>query len=699
MKCPKCDKEIEAGSVFCIFCGSPVEVKENTEEVIKDEENTPIVEEKDEANEVIVEEPKNDGVLRSSDILRSPEPVENAQEVLKSTEEPQTSNVLKSEEPLRSPDPEPTVQQTVAPNVNATQNMHNKKRHSIITVAILGVVVVVAILVVLLCMSLGGSPEKIYKSTVTAASNALFAGDAATSESANISTSVQLSTDIEELASVDGISADVNLQYDLSAKEIFAKAKVKQNDVTYLDGQMFMNILEKKIYVGETSIYDKLISVDIPEETLTTIEDALAEVELRDKSTANTIAKSFANAINNNLDKEYFSSEKVTVTIDSKEKKVTDNALILTGDEIQKLFVDVIETLKEDDKFLKAYGDSSEDLVTVLDLLKDEVEATDIEAEVEVHYYTSGLFDSFVGAAVVLNDTSADETVAVEVIAKEDNNYEVALKSITLSTEQTILTANVKVNEMTDKEMNVEFSVGNELIGEIALKVVTTQEYGVKVEEVNVADAVNVEDLTEDDLLEISDNLENSALYTVLESYMGAEDDYDYEDDDYDYDYDDEELPAGVTLKNGQSCVITYDDDVVKFMVPSTFEEDYGGNSYKVYAKEVEYDTSRVYIDAEWDTVEDYAQYLDESLDYLKDMEGYVDIKVSDAEEVEVNGVTFNKKITSYTYKSGNYSHTYTSTYYYTKINDEYTYAVEVDDEDGLITDSELTKFLTIEME
>ena len=665
MKCPNCNKEIDEGSAFCTFCGKPVEVKPAADEAVKMEEDTPIVEEK--VEEVLVE---NEPIIEENSDAA---PVQ--EEVAKKPEE-----------------------YTVAPKATSGQNAQSKKRHSIITIAILGVVILLAIIIGIVCLSLGNSPEKIYKSIITSASNSIIANEVATSKKANLSTSVELETDIEELESmIDELAVSANLQYNLDTREILAKAKIDKGSDSYLDGQIFMNILEKKMYVGESNLFDKLISVDIPEEALTQIDEAWGKDEeiTINKSVAKKAAKRFAKAINDNLLPEYFSSQKVTVNINGKDKKVTDNALIMEGEDFLKVYVNALETLKNDKEFLACYKDQ-EQVKNTLETVLNQIEDMEIEGTIEIHCYTSGLFKSFAGASIVSKDEDDNQAV-IEMLAQEKIVYEISLKAISDGEEEELATINVKANKMTDKEVDMEADLNIKEVGSIKMKFTYSTIFGKNVETLDIANAVSSEDLTEDDATEIAENLQDSALYSLIEalyedSYDDSYDDY-VEDDSSDYD-----LPDGVTLKEGEDCVVTYDDDVVKFLVPSTFEEDYGGNSYKTYSKEVEYDTATVYITAEWDTIEEYTQSLDKSLDYLKDMEGYVDINVSDTEEVEVNGVKFYKKVASYTHKSGSYSYPYTTTYYYTKINDEYIYTVEIDDDDGLLTDSELTKFLTVEM-
>lgn len=664
MKCPNCNQEIENGSEFCMFCGKSVPTETTVEPAAQTEEPVKVVEEVKEEDTPIVETPN----------VEENEPI---------VEEPVKQPVV--EEPKAAP------QATVAPKAKT-----DKKRHSIITLAILGAVMLLAIIVVVVVMLLSGSPESMYKKMIEEATMSSMANDAVSAKKGNISANLELSTDIEDLEDVvDGLKANVNLQYDLDVKNILAQATASLDDEVYLDeGKMLINLADEKIYFGEKSIYDELLYLEIPEDVMDEIEDILKEDVTIEKNVAKAAAKSVANAINSNLLPEYFFKNKVTVNINGKNKNVTDNALVLTLEQFAEVYENTLTTLKEDKDFLAYFKDKDDDIKDAIDLLLDEVEyMEDEEGTIEVHYYTSGMFKTFVGAAFVATDDWGDQAI-IEVVNTEKNTYDIAFKEVYDGDEEELFTAKVVANKLTKNEADLEVSFEVKDEGEFTAKVALATVYNKDMDSLDVSNAANVEELTEDEATEISDNLEDSNLYSILSSFMESEDDY-----DDDYDYDEQDLPEGVTLQEGEACVLTYDDDVVKFQVPSTFEEDYGGNSYKAYSKNVNYDYAEVDIDAEWATMDEYTQEIDESLDYLEGLDGYKDISISEASEVEVNGIKYKTKTTSYTSVVGSSSFVYKTTYYYTKINDEYTYVVAVSDDEGLMTTDELNKFLTITLE
>ena len=102
--------------------------------------------------------------------------------------------------------------------------------------------------------------------------------------------------------------------------------------------------------------------------------------------------------------------------------------------------------------------------------------------------------------------------------------------------------------------------------------------------------------------------------------------------------------------------------------------------------------------DVNWDTLEEYEDSITSLAEYYTEEDGYRDVKVTDREEVEIAGNTYYKRVFSYTYGTGSYSYTSVQTYYYLPITDEYVYSVEIDDDDGIVTDSDIEKLLTIDV-
>lgn len=662
MKCSKCNNEIEEGCAFCPSCGTKVEEVKETEEVKTQEESTEV------KTQEVAEEPVVETKEENKDVVKEE---------------------VKKEE----------VKETVNVETPKKEGSKEKQRHSVITMAIVMVAIILVVAIIAVVALCSKSSEKLFKGFIKSAITELYAGDAATSNSANINASVELSTDINEIKEVvDGLKVATNVQYNLSDKQVVLGLNLDKKTDSYLSLNSMVDFKDNQVYLSEPNLYDKVIKVEIPEEYQDMIKEYLGEDDFApvDKAVAKKAAKEIYSTIDANLSKDLFTSEKVTVNINGKDKKVTDNKLTITFEQLKSAVESTTKSLKMNNKFLECYKDRDQ-IIEALDVIEDAVDELDEEEiTVTVHYYTSGLTNKFVGVAIVASNDYGNEVI-FEVVNTEKNVYEINLKETQYSSTETVATAKLVVNKSTNKEKDFSLSMDVEDEGNIQLRVVTSEVYNKGIEALNTSNAIEYTDITDEDYEEIYNNFMNSKLYEVFSPYL--EDAMDSLVPDDESTSTNRDVPAGITLKDGQSFVESYDDDVIVFDVPATFEEEYAGLSYQRFSKEDKTkETAYIDVDCNWDTLEEYEDYIDSNVEYYNEEDGYKDVKVSDREELEVNGVKFYKKIFQYTYQSGSFSYTKTTTYYYTPITDEYVYSVEIDDEDGIVTDAEIKKMLTIDV-
>lgn len=677
MICPKCGKEIADGSAFCAFCGSPVgeDIHEEKKEELEKVED--VVNNTDEVNvdSDKIEDVQEEKVINEEDEMLNMDSEKKEETV---TNETEVEKVKKEEEKTTT---------TTTTVVNET-NTQKKKRHSVITFAVL---IIVALLVLgvagFLMFSLNA--EKLYKGIIEKGINSFMQSPVFTADSAKIDASVSLKSDAEELSIINNLSAGVNVQYDLNTNEVLGKVKVNNDEESYLDLQLLVNLLEKKLYIGESNIYDKMISIDIPDEALDDIESEDDDGSLIiEKINRNTASKRLTKAINNSLSKDLFANEKATITVNEKEKKVKDYVLKMTSKQLAEVINNTISTLKEDKEFLSCYEDE-EKMKELLDDLSSSIGYSESEeSTVEFHIYTSGLFNNFEGVTVAVTDELEDRTV-VDIRKNDEKTYVVSSRVEEYGNTQDEFSIVVTVNKATEQDIDLDMSFEIEDVGEMTINYALNCVYNQGVDALDIGNSVNYQDLTSDEVNEMYENFQNSSLYSIFSMFIANNE----------FLGSDEETPANVPLKDGQSFIMTYDDDIVKFNVPSTFDEDYSGNTYKTFSKYTDSGYVSIDVESEMDTVEEYEEYLEDMLDSLKEKEGYKDFSSSKVEEIEVNNVKFYKKSISYTSVIGEYEYVMSTTYYYTKINDDYIFVIEVTDDDNLLTENELNRFLTIEIE
>ncbi len=674
MKCPKCNNEIEDGSAFCTFCGSPIE---KVEPVAQQEVAQPAQE---------VEQPVQEETVTETPVATQPvaEEKEVAQNVVNNNEE---------------------VSKTVTPNVTKTTVAPEGKkapagRHSIITI-MLAVVAIVAVIAVILAVVLcSKNSEQLFKDAVKSAVSEMYTGNAATADSANITASVELLTDNEDLEDyIDGLKLDTNVQYDLNEKQVVFGLNAAKGKDSYLAAKVMADLVNYNVYLQEDNIYDKVVKIELPEEAKEQFEEVLpADEDLTiDKSANKKVAKIITKTINDNLTKDLFNREKVTVNIVGKDKKVKDNTMSMSMEKLQEIVGNVAKTLKMDNDFLALYKDRDA-VIEALDMLEQFSDQEELEGEVVIHLYTSGMSNKFVGLAVVFKSSEGIDLVA-EVINTKKNVYEINLKMASGTREETIGTATITVNKSTKDTFDATFSADVEDFGNITVNYATTQKYNKGIEPIDISNAVDSNSLSEEDLEKIMDNLENSKLYGVLSQFTSI-DDY-IDDSPVSSDEDDmtsttKKLPAGVKIADNQHFVFNYDEDCIVYNVPKGFEAYADDENYVLYSYDKDDAYCGVNVVAYWD-IEDVPEQIKEEYNYyIDDKSGiYKNAKLSDPEKVKVGNYTFTKQTITVTDSNDDVS---VNEYYYTELPGGRAYLLEVDNEEGAITESHIKEFLTIEV-
>lgn len=672
MKCSKCNNEIDENNAFCPFCGSQIEKEE------------PVAKE----SEVVVESPVQEKVE---------EPVVQTKEEVNEV----VSNEIKKV----------TATQTVKEEEvkNSTVKPVSGNRHSVITLVILAAVAVVAVLAIILLIVLTSKDsEGLYKSAIKSVINEMHVGEAATARSANVTSSVELSTNNSQLKSyIDGLKVAANVQYDLDKNQYVLGLDLAKKSDSYLAATVMADIANNEVFVKEDNLYDKVVKVTIPDEYKETIDEYLGETAKISKTSSKKAANKISTAINNNLSKDLFKTEKVTVNINGKDKKVKDNTVTMTMQQFCESMKTVAKTLKMDNSFLELYGEDRNAIVSALDYLEDYTdEALDSmgssaqDVTITVHYYTSGLGNKFVGVAVVLS--SGYNEAYLELVNTDKNTYELNIKAVAYGSTEEIGSATIVVNKNTKKEKDITISAEIEDFGRISVNIATSSTYNKGITPVSTDNVIDIESMTQDDLKEIYNNLTNSKIYELLEDNLGDLDDYINlgEDDPIDDDVSvstDKQLPKGLSIKSNQYYVLTYDDDAIIYNVPSSLRMYADDENYVLYAKEdKDYNRADVditaYLSAEEVEEDIKGQYQSRS----EDKEYYKNVKLSDTKTVKVGDITFNTATLTY---ETTYGDKYEVVYYYTAISDEYAYYLTIENEEDMsLTESEVKDLLTLDV-
>ena len=671
MKCPNCNNENDENNKFCVFCGSPLTQGKKEETPV---EEVPI-------EETVVEQPVVEESQESQPVI----------EQTSSQSQPIVDNAEVSQQPNNY---------SAAPN-NVGPATKQGQRRSLITVLILIVAVVLLALIAIVLLT--GGPEKLYKTAVKNGIEGVLLNDALEAKKGEARVAVIVSSNDEAYEMFDGLSVDADVQYDLTNEQVIVSANADSSSSSILKLNALIDLANEKVLLNEENIFSKTVQIDVPEENVQEIKDVIDLDTLKEKDTLKErkqLASTFVKAVNSNLKSGKFTKKKVTISVDDKDKKVTDNILSLTPSQLKEFLNRFTQVLEDDDNFASNMnvfvGEDFdvEDFISSIKDMADRLPDEDEEQEgqgIEFHYYTIGS-SKFAGFAALVTDRG-DIVTAFEAMMVSKDTYKVTMKN-SIGEETELFT--VKVNNMIENGADLEFDLSS--IGIPAnVRVVFGLNKKSSIDKFDNSNVVNVEDLTEDDYEEIYTNLESSPLYTLIEMLDNG---YDFDDSDLDFDYDYEEDvydpdndPIQAQLGVGEGYVKINEEEILVYRIPTPFtDDDYNTEYYKSYDKDMDDGLGNVSVSVHYGDAKQAAEDQRDK-DYLyEDPEFYYNINIPELTTKTINGKQYYYSVVDYDFGSSNL-HSHYETYTY-QIDDDYYIMLSVDNSDGVIADEDIETFL-----
>ncbi len=676
MRCPNCYNENEPGRTTCKYCGTTLpEVDDTVQEVIEQEE---------------VQQTNSD------------ETEQDYNSVQVSNYETYETETITKEEPKKK--------------IKKEKNKKSKK-----------VIVLVLVILVLLSTIAGGiyfyisstTPEKIYRKAINESINAIFNNPNYDAKSGQLNARVEVETSQDgELSALNGFVANASIGVDLKDEQALLKLKVDHGEDAYLDATFLGDLKRERIYAGDANLFSKLISIDIPEEYIAQINYMIDFEALVKKDTANSrsqMSQVLTKKLNDNLKVENITRVSTKIQYNGKQKSVKDNMLVLTEGEFKTIATNILTELNSDETFLTALGDSKEDIVEIFEKALGEIKYLNNDDEVEtpnkvvLHLYTSGIKYDYAGFRIEAISNNSESQIVAQVIKTGENTYTTDyIRSEGEEINQT--TTTITINPLEDGTTDLVYSFK---YGEIPVTLKINYNYSVNqgIESIDLDSSVKYTELKNEDFNEMMSNLEDSPIYEIVYLVMKY-----IEENGIEFEFNggvnsETSLPNNIKLEQNQSFLITRNDNIAVFEVPTAFEVEYNGNMYKSYSKNNRIgDKSQVYLNLisgnakelineyikEYDylTEKTYKTVVDEKgvETQVEEESKYKDVSISDVREEIVNGVTYYRLDVKYT--SGSIKNNIV--YYGTQLSDDYSYIVRVEDGSGIISSSEMEKILSI---
>lgn len=375
-------------------------------------------------------------------------------------------------------------------NKNETPTKKSKK----------GLVAVLAIIIIAIIVGVGyyflkpASPKDIFVGGINSAFES--SEKQLTDEVKKINTTVTLSGNIEssdeeinQVAKyINEGKISYNVQLDKETKKVLLSANVDYQNENLLSGKLYYANGDENVYLYVQDLFDKYFKFNLKEavkdeEDLSSIQnmfngDVSTTVGKIDSKKVVTILK---DTIVSNLKDEYFTKEKVD--------GLTKNTMKLTITEIKQMIKNIATSLKDNQEFLNCFEKKEEIKEGLEDLLKeiDETDADEEISNIEVSIYTKGMKNEVEKFEIKLTNSKSEQMI-------------------------------INITETEEGKFVIDADIPE--VGKVKLNLEVKNDTNTDIENVNVSDSVEINNMSQGDMLKLYGNLMNMKLYKYIAPLM-----------------------------------------------------------------------------------------------------------------------------------------------------------------------------------
>lgn len=248
---------------------------------------------------------------------------------------------------------------------------------------------------------------------------------------------------------------------------------------------------DNTIYLQEKSIYDKYVSINIPEELQTEINNMYT---INEKD-INIVKKGIKNALKNALKEETFIKEKVDTNINGKSTKANSLKLIINDENRKEILTKISKYLKDNDEFL--------------DSMSNLTDSTSQEIFNSLESLTENYTNTYTTTTVILYTTGITNELAKVDIKSEQNEKEVSRVvcesdtcDIQIINDGEQMNMNILMNE-TSSTIKINGKMGED---DVSLTLNLKENYNKK-DAPKINESVNIDEISEEDMNTIMTNL------------------------------------------------------------------------------------------------------------------------------------------------------------------------------------------------
>lgn len=465
---------------------------------------------------------------------------------------------------------------------------------------------------------------------------------------------------------INNTEIGMEVQVDKEKQQVVYKLDSTYEDEDLIKMNMLIDAKEETAYMQLEQFFEKVLKIEIDDvETYATLRSAFEteKLTLAEEATQSKAIKIINKEIAKAIKGEYCSKEKDKIEIDSKEVSVDTYILEMTGEQLVEEIKTVVENLQDNKDYIECFEDEEEvkeQLENVIESLEDiEIENSSFTMKI----YRKGIMQETVGFDFKVK---ADGITVEAQVTKTEEGYEFEV----LESNETVISGTVKIEEVDENTNKVNMKIDIKGIGKIEIKTKGSVVTGEKIDTFDTKNAIETEDLTEDELMEAYEKLEESKLYELVEKYVelftGSSLGNDFNNNNSNNNISN---PTTTTTDNQ---IVTYSGTTtINYQIPTGYEKEYASDTYKAFSK----DDTRIVVSSYYSDKDTYLETTVESyMDVYGESSYYKNLTKSSEKTIQVNGKTFYYIEISYEY----YNEEYTHIFICAPVNDKEIYTVEV---------------------
>lgn len=406
-----------------------------------------------------------------------------------------------------------TINTPVAANYEPVTN--KKKSATGLVIGIIAFLILVAGAV--FALTSFESPDKVYKRLFIEVVDDFYDDFEITDDSVDYNFNLAFNTDIAEESIKElfnKIKIGFNYQLDNKNKQMMVGINSNYGQENLLNLKLFVDAKNGKNYLYAKDYFDKYLELETDDEAnpLLSLFDS-EKMFLVQNVDVEKVKDIFLKELTDNL----FKSENCS-------KENGEYVFKITMRELFERLETTIKNLKSNSAFLSCFA-TQEEAKSILDNWMSNMKDVDLSTlpndAIKASLKTSGLFKKF--QKLTLSDNEN------EIVFEKDGNktnYKVNANG------KTELSGHIKISEA-GKTKKIELLVDIPTLGKITINFDSTLNKLNKIESVDLTKTKKINDLTESEMTEILEKLEDSTLYQFIMGIFGSSYDDEYYYDDY----------------------------------------------------------------------------------------------------------------------------------------------------------------------